>query len=47
MPSRTQDGGGVEQPAADADNVISIDIEVAKADRFLKHLIGELAPEQR
>ena len=31
-----QDRGGVEQPATDMDDAITIDIDVAEADRFLK-----------
>ena len=47
MPSRTRIHRDVEQPATDVDDPISIDTDVAEADRLLKHLGRELAVEQR
>ncbi len=47
MPSRTKTLAVSSSWRLYADDAISIDIEVAEADRFLKHLIGELALEHR
>ncbi len=40
-----QDSGGLEQPATGVDDTISIDVDVAEADRFFKYLARELAVE--
>jgi hypothetical protein len=40
-----QGSGGVEERAADADDTISVDHEIAEADRLGEHLGCELAGE--